>query len=67
MLSQLEALEQQGLAELPPGSFHSLQDDWQLEIQAMFDQLRAREKVRRPPGVSQLPPVTSRYPPSIPW
>ncbi|XP_006033260.1 mitogen-activated protein kinase kinase kinase 11, partial [Alligator sinensis] len=44
VLSQLEALEQQGLAELPPGSFHSLQDDWQLEIQAMFDQLRAREK-----------------------
>ena len=26
-------------------SFHSLQDDWKVEIQEMFDQLRTKEKV----------------------
>lgn len=30
---------------MPAESFHSLQDDWKLEIQEMFDQLRAKEKV----------------------
>lgn len=31
--------------EMPPDSFHSLQEDWKLEIQDMFDELRAKEKV----------------------
>ena len=31
--------------EMPQDSFHSLQEDWKLEIQDMFDELRAKEKV----------------------
>lgn len=30
---------------MPKDSFHSLQEDWKQEIQEMFDQLRAKEKV----------------------
>lgn len=32
---------------MPKDSFHCLQDDWKHEIQEMFDQLRAKEKVER--------------------
>lgn len=32
---------------MPKDSFHSLQEDWKQEIQEMFDQLRAKEKVTR--------------------
>lgn len=32
---------------MPAESFHSLQDDWKLEIQEMFDQLRTKEKELR--------------------
>lgn len=32
--------------EMPQESFHSLQDDWKVEIQDMFDVLRAKEKVK---------------------
>jgi len=32
---------------MPAESFHSLQDDWKLEIQEMFDQLRTKEKVMK--------------------
>lgn len=32
--------------QMPLESFHSLQEDWRLEIQQMFDELRAKEKVR---------------------
>lgn len=45
ILAQLCALEQQVMEEMPQDSFHSLQDDWRLEIQGMFDELRAKEKV----------------------
>lgn len=31
---------------MPQESFHSLQDDWKVEIQDMFDVLRAKEKVK---------------------
>uniref|UniRef100_A0A8C4X2Q7 mitogen-activated protein kinase kinase kinase n=1 Tax=Erpetoichthys calabaricus TaxID=27687 RepID=A0A8C4X2Q7_ERPCA len=44
ILEQLMALEEQVLEEMPQDSFHSLQDDWKLEIQSMFDELRAKEK-----------------------
>ncbi|XP_029106764.1 mitogen-activated protein kinase kinase kinase 11-like [Scleropages formosus] len=47
ILSQLTALEQQVLDEMPQESFHSLQEDWKLEIQSMFDELRAKEKELR--------------------
>lgn len=47
ILTQLMALEQQVKEDMPQESFHSLQDDWKVEIQDMFDVLRAKEKVRR--------------------
>lgn len=36
--------------QMPLESFHSLQEDWRLEIQQMFDELRAKEKVRFSPA-----------------
>ncbi|KAL7855670.1 hypothetical protein AOLI_G00192740 [Acnodon oligacanthus] len=47
ILAQLCALEQQVMEEMPQDSFHSLQEDWKLEIQDMFDELRAKEKELR--------------------
>ncbi|XP_013881170.1 mitogen-activated protein kinase kinase kinase 9 [Austrofundulus limnaeus] len=44
ILDQLTAIEESGFFEMPAESFHSLQDDWRLEIQEMFDQLRTKEK-----------------------
>ncbi|KAJ7307489.1 hypothetical protein JRQ81_009510 [Phrynocephalus forsythii] len=44
ILSQLTVLEAQVLHDMPQTSFHSMQDDWKVEIQDMFDELRAREK-----------------------
>lgn len=46
ILDQLTAIEESGFFEMPAESFHSLQDDWKLEIQEMFDQLRTKEKVK---------------------
>uniref|UniRef100_A0A8C5DJY4 Mitogen-activated protein kinase kinase kinase n=1 Tax=Gouania willdenowi TaxID=441366 RepID=A0A8C5DJY4_GOUWI len=47
ILAQLTALEQQVKEAMPQESFHSLQEDWKLEIQDMFDELRAKEKELR--------------------
>uniref|UniRef100_A0A672KF40 mitogen-activated protein kinase kinase kinase n=2 Tax=Sinocyclocheilus grahami TaxID=75366 RepID=A0A672KF40_SINGR len=47
ILQQLTALEEQVKDEMPQDSFHSLQEDWKLEIQDMFDELRAKEKELR--------------------
>ncbi|XP_069015237.1 mitogen-activated protein kinase kinase kinase 11 [Embiotoca jacksoni] len=47
ILAQLTALEQQVKEEMPQDSFHSLQEDWKLEIQDMFDEIRAKEKELR--------------------
>ncbi|XP_028284484.1 mitogen-activated protein kinase kinase kinase 11 [Parambassis ranga] len=47
ILAQLTALEQQVKEEMPQDSFHSLQEDWKLEIQDMFNELRAKEKELR--------------------
>ncbi|KAJ6667248.1 hypothetical protein lerEdw1_017226 [Lerista edwardsae] len=44
ILNQLTNIEESGFFEMPKDSFHSLQEDWKLEIQEMFDQLRAKEK-----------------------
>uniref|UniRef100_UPI00398F1ACD mitogen-activated protein kinase kinase kinase 11-like isoform X2 n=1 Tax=Pristiophorus japonicus TaxID=55135 RepID=UPI00398F1ACD len=44
ILEQLTAIEEQVLLEMPQESFHSMQDDWKLEIQGMFNELRAKEK-----------------------
>lgn len=43
--------------QMPLESFHLLQEDWRMEIQQMFDELRAKEKVRggfgmKKPGLS---------------
>ncbi|CAB1330502.1 unnamed protein product, partial [Coregonus sp. 'balchen'] len=43
----LTAIEESGFFEMPAESFHSLQDDWKVEIQEMFDQLRVKEKELR--------------------
>ncbi|XP_033896944.3 mitogen-activated protein kinase kinase kinase 9-like [Acipenser ruthenus] len=44
ILDQLTAIEESGFFEMPSESFHSLQDDWKLEVEEMFEQLRAKEK-----------------------
>lgn len=46
ILGQLTAIEESGFFEMPVESFRCLQDDWKLEIQEMFDQLRTKEKVK---------------------
>lgn len=35
------------MATMPQDSFHSMQDDWRVEIQEMFDELRTKEKVEQ--------------------
>uniref|UniRef100_A0A8C6Y074 Mitogen-activated protein kinase kinase kinase n=1 Tax=Naja naja TaxID=35670 RepID=A0A8C6Y074_NAJNA len=47
ILNQLTNIEESGFFEMPKESFHSLQEDWKIEIQEMFDQLRAKEKELR--------------------
>ncbi|XP_078287078.1 mitogen-activated protein kinase kinase kinase 10-like [Rhinoraja longicauda] len=47
ILAQLVAIEQSALFQMPLESFHSLQEDWRLEIQQMFDELRTKEKELR--------------------
>ncbi|EPQ01498.1 Mitogen-activated protein kinase kinase kinase MLK4 [Myotis brandtii] len=44
ILEQLTAIEGAVMTEMPQESFHSMQDDWKLEIQQMFDELRTKEK-----------------------
>uniref|UniRef100_A0A8C0ZTE7 mitogen-activated protein kinase kinase kinase n=1 Tax=Castor canadensis TaxID=51338 RepID=A0A8C0ZTE7_CASCN len=47
IVQQLTALEGTVTTEMPQESFHSMQDDWKLEIQQMFDELRTKEKELR--------------------
>ncbi|XP_068920963.1 mitogen-activated protein kinase kinase kinase 21 isoform X3 [Petaurus breviceps papuanus] len=47
ILEQLTAIEGAVMSEMPQESFHSMQDDWKLEIQQMFDELRTKEKELR--------------------
>ncbi|MBN3310371.1 M3K10 kinase, partial [Amia calva] len=47
ILDQLVSIEQSAMFQMPLESFHSLQEDWKLEIQQMFDELRAKEKELR--------------------
>lgn len=47
ILEQLSAIEEAVMATMPQDSFHSMQDDWRVEIQEMFDELRTKEKVQR--------------------
>lgn len=47
ILEQLSAIEEAVMATMPQDSFHSMQDDWRVEIQEMFDELRTKEKVEQ--------------------
>ncbi|KAM9326441.1 mitogen-activated protein kinase kinase kinase 10 [Gastrophryne carolinensis] len=47
ILEQLTTIEQSAMFQMPLESFHSLQEDWRLEIQQMFDELRTKEKELR--------------------
>ncbi|XP_063287139.1 mitogen-activated protein kinase kinase kinase 10 [Pelobates fuscus] len=47
ILEQLITIEQSAMFQMPLESFHSLQEDWRLEIQQMFDELRTKEKELR--------------------
>ncbi|XP_028597826.2 mitogen-activated protein kinase kinase kinase 10 [Podarcis muralis] len=44
ILQQLVAIEQSAMFQMPLESFHSLQQDWKVEIADMFYDLRAKEK-----------------------
>lgn len=47
ILEQLSAIEEAVMATMPQDSFHIMQDDWRVEIQEMFDELRTKEKELR--------------------
>uniref|UniRef100_A0ABM5ERU6 Mitogen-activated protein kinase kinase kinase n=1 Tax=Pogona vitticeps TaxID=103695 RepID=A0ABM5ERU6_9SAUR len=47
ILQQLVAIEQSAMFQMPLESFHSLQQDWKLEIASMFHDLRTKEKELR--------------------
>uniref|UniRef100_A0A8C5WFE9 Mitogen-activated protein kinase kinase kinase n=1 Tax=Leptobrachium leishanense TaxID=445787 RepID=A0A8C5WFE9_9ANUR len=47
ILEQLISIEKSAMFQMPLESFHSLQEDWRLEIQQMFDELRTKEKELR--------------------
>ncbi|XP_041319508.1 mitogen-activated protein kinase kinase kinase 11-like, partial [Pyrgilauda ruficollis] len=57
ILRRLGGLEPGGLG--PPESFHSLQESWRREIQGLFDELRAREKVGTPSPNSWDTPLST--------
>uniref|UniRef100_A0A4W5NFV4 Mitogen-activated protein kinase kinase kinase n=1 Tax=Hucho hucho TaxID=62062 RepID=A0A4W5NFV4_9TELE len=44
ILEQLTAIEEAVMATMPQDSFHSMQENWRVEIQEMFDELRTKEK-----------------------
>ncbi|XP_056617507.1 mitogen-activated protein kinase kinase kinase 21 isoform X1 [Triplophysa dalaica] len=47
ILEQLTAIEEAVMATMPQDSFHSMQEDWRVEIQEMFDELRTKENELR--------------------
>ncbi|XP_054854742.1 mitogen-activated protein kinase kinase kinase 10 isoform X2 [Eublepharis macularius] len=47
ILQQLRETEQSALFQMPLESFHSLQQDWKVEIAGMFQELRTKEKELR--------------------
>ncbi|KAL8220025.1 UNVERIFIED_CONTAM: hypothetical protein K2H54_037806 [Gekko kuhli] len=47
ILQQLVAIEESDMFQMPLESFHSLQQDWKVEIAGMFQELRAKEKELR--------------------
>ncbi|XP_015263141.1 PREDICTED: mitogen-activated protein kinase kinase kinase 10 [Gekko japonicus] len=47
ILQQLVAIEESAMFQMPLESFHSLQQDWKVEIAGMFQELRTKEKELR--------------------
>uniref|UniRef100_A0A8C7T3V1 Mitogen-activated protein kinase kinase kinase n=1 Tax=Oncorhynchus mykiss TaxID=8022 RepID=A0A8C7T3V1_ONCMY len=47
ILEQLTAIEEAVMATMPQDSFHSMQENWRVEIHEMFDELRTKEKELR--------------------
>lgn len=45
IIRSLEEVKASSFMTTPQDSFCSLQEDWRLEIEEMFDELRSREKV----------------------
>jgi hypothetical protein len=45
ILSRLEDIAASPFMTTPQESFQTMQEDWRLEIEAMFDELRSKEKV----------------------
>lgn len=47
IIKSLEEVQLSSFMTTPQDSFHTLQEDWRLEIEEMFDELRSREKELR--------------------
>ncbi|XP_041352732.1 mitogen-activated protein kinase kinase kinase 11-like isoform X2 [Gigantopelta aegis] len=47
ILERLDEIAQSSFMNTPQDSFHTMQEDWRLEIEQMFDELRSREKELR--------------------
>ena len=45
ILDTLDEIACSSFVNTPEGSFHTMQEDWKVEIQVMFDELRSKEKV----------------------
>ena len=55
ILDTLDEIACSSFVNTPEGSFHTMQEDWKVEIQVMFDELRSKEKV----GVHRI--ITERH------
>jgi mitogen-activated protein kinase kinase kinase 9 len=45
ILMLLDEVARSPFAQTPHESFHTMQEDWKMEIEAMFDDIRVKEKV----------------------
>ena len=45
ILMFLDEIARSPFAQTPHESFHTMQEDWKMEIEAMFDDIRVKEKV----------------------
>lgn len=45
ILMLLDEVARSPFAQTPHESFHTMQEDWKMEIEAMFDDIRLKEKV----------------------
>lgn len=41
----LDEVARSPFSQTPHESFHTMQEDWKMEIEAMFDDMRVKEKV----------------------